>query len=88
MFSLGTARYCLSIHASFLDTPLMRLSIDSLAISISLKNNSAPLLKNDLSFLCSNFVTINEILNELLKVKSDLSLELWVSIASEMERKR
>ena len=58
----------------------MRWSIDRLTISIFVKNNSAPLFKNVLSFLCSNFVTINEIINEILKVKSDFALEVWVSI--------
>ena len=58
----------------------MRWSIDGLTISIFVKNNSAPLFKNDLSFLCSNFVTINEIINEILKVKSDFALEVWISI--------
>ena len=64
----------------FLDTPLVRLRIDGLTISIFVKNNSTPLFKNDLSFLCSNFVTINEIINAILKVKSDFALEGWVSI--------
>ena len=64
----------------FLDTPLVRLSIDGLTIAIFVKNNNAPLLKNDLSFLCSNFVTINEIINEILKIESDFALEVWVSI--------
>ena len=58
----------------------MRWSIDGLMISIFVENNSVPLFKNDLSFLCSNFVTINEIINEILKVKSDFALEVWVSI--------
>ena len=58
----------------------MRWSIDGLTIAIFVKNNNAPLLKNDLSFLCSNFVTINEIINEILKIESDFALEVWVSI--------
>ena len=68
--------YCFT----FLDTPLVCWSIDRLTISKFVKNNSAPLFKNDLSFLCSNFVTINEIINEILKVKSDFALEVGVSI--------
>ena len=54
----------------------MPWSVDGLTIAIFVKNNSAPLFKNDVSFLCSNFVTINEI----FKVKSDFALEVWVSI--------
>ena len=64
----------------FLDTPLVRWSIDGLTIAIFVENNSAPLFKNNLFFLCSNFVTINEIINEILKVESDFALEVWVSI--------
>ena len=64
----------------FLDTPLVRWSIDGLTIAIFVKNNSAPLFKINLFFLCSNFVTINEIINEILKVESDFALEVWVSI--------
>ena len=58
----------------------MRWSIDGLTIAIFVENNSAPLFKNNLFFLCSNFVTINEIINEILKVESDFALEVWVSI--------
>ena len=58
----------------------MSWCIDGLTISIFVENNSSSLFKKDLSFLCSNFVTINEIINEILKVKSDFSLEVWVSI--------
>ena len=58
----------------------MRWSIDGLTIGIFVENNSAPLFKTDLFFLCSNFVTINEIINEILKVESDFALEVWVSI--------
>ena len=58
----------------------MRWSIDGLTISIIVENNSAPLFKNNLSFLCSNVVAINEIINEILKVESDFALEVWVSI--------
>ena len=58
----------------------MRCSIDGLTIAIFVENYSAPLFKNDLFFLCSNFVTINEIINEILKVESDFALEVWVSI--------
>ena len=58
----------------------MRWSIDGLTIAIFVENNSAPLFKNHLFFLCSNFVTINEIINEILKVESDFALEVWVSI--------
>ena len=64
----------------FLDTPLVRWSIDGLTIAIFVENNSAPLFKTDLFFLCSNFVTINEKINEILKVESDFALEVWVSI--------
>ena len=64
----------------FLDTPLVRWSIDGLTIAIFVENNSAPLFKTDLFFLCLNFVTINEIINEILKVESDFALEVWVSI--------
>ena len=64
----------------FLDTPLVRWSIDGLTIAILVENNSAPLFKNNLFFLYSNFVTINEIINEILKVESDFALEVWVSI--------
>ena len=64
----------------FLDTPLVRWSIDGLTIAIFVENNSAPLFKNNLFFLCSNFATINEIINEILKVESDFALEVWVSI--------
>ena len=60
----------------------MRWSIDGLTISIFDKNNNAPLFKNNLSFLCSNFITINEIINRIFKVKSDLALEVWVRIDS------
>ena len=64
----------------FLDTPLVRCSIDGLTIAIFVENNTAPLFKNDLFFLCSNFFTINGIINEILKVESDFALEVWVSI--------
>ena len=49
-------------------------------MAIFVENNSALLFKNNLFFLCSNFVTINEIINEILKVESDFALEVWVSI--------
>ena len=64
----------------FFYTLLVRWSIDGLTIAIFVKNNSAPQFKNDLSFLCSNFVTSIEIINEILKVKSDFALEVCVSI--------
>ena len=59
-------------------------SIDGLTIAIFVENNSAPLFKNNLFFLCSNFVTINEIINEILKVESDFALEVWVSIVQQI----
>ena len=65
----------------FLDTPLVRWSIDGITIAIFVENNSAPLFKNNLFFLMFKFC-YNQLLiiNEILKVESDFALEVWVSI--------